>query len=176
MNAQAGAGSAAAEPGTPGDMLRAQRERRGFSVQQAAEDLHLDVWLIEALETNQFLALGAPVYAKGHLRKYAMLLGLPPALVIERYEALSGTPNEPTPVPATVTSPMPRERRRTSKWLWWVLAAVAAAAIAWVVFQWVSSRDFAIFSSTGAEAPVIDADGSVRSDNSMKTAERGASE
>ena len=89
---------------TPGEMLRAERERRGYSVQQAAEELHLDAWVIEAIEANRFEALGAPVYARGHLRKYAALLGLSPATVIERYEALSDTPVEPTPVPAAIRS------------------------------------------------------------------------
>ena len=90
MNESVGgaSGAAAAGPDTPGGMLRAERERRGYSMQQAAEDLHLDVWVIEAIEANRFVALGAPVYAKGHLRKYATLLGLSPATVLERYEAL----------------------------------------------------------------------------------------
>ena len=106
MNEAAGgaSGAAAAEPDTPGEMLRAERERRGYSVQQAAEDMHLDAWVIEAIEANRFEALGAPVYARGHLRKYAALLGLSPATVIERYEALSGTPVEPTPIPAAMRS------------------------------------------------------------------------
>jgi cytoskeleton protein RodZ len=141
MNAKAGAGSAAgpAQPVTPGAMLRAERERRGFSVQRAAEDLHLDAWLIEAIEADRFGALGAPVYAKGHLRKYAILLGLSPSLVLERYEALSGTPTEPMPIPAAIASPVP-QRRRPRKWPWWVLAIVVVAALAWFGFQWWSGR------------------------------------
>jgi len=53
-------------------------------VQHVAEELHLDIRVIEALETNRFEALGAPVYARGHLRKYATLLGLSPATVLAR--------------------------------------------------------------------------------------------
>jgi cytoskeleton protein RodZ len=129
------ADAAVAEPDTPGGMLRAERERRGYSVQYAAEDLHLDVWVIEALEANRFEALGAPVYAKGHLRKYAMLLGLSAATVLERYERLSGTPAEPTPIPAAIAMPVP-QRRRMPKWPLWVVAAiVVAAAVAWLVYE-----------------------------------------
>ena len=128
-------GAAAAEPDTPGGMLRAERERRGYSVQHAAEDMHLDVWVIEALEANRFVALGAPVYAKGHLRKYASLLGLSPATVIERYEALAGTPVEPTPVPAAISAPVP-ERRRVSKLPFLIVAAIAVVAgLAWLAFE-----------------------------------------
>ena len=42
-------GAAAAEPDTPGGMLRVERERRGYSVQHAAEDMHLDAWVIQAI-------------------------------------------------------------------------------------------------------------------------------
>jgi len=127
--------AAVAGPDTPGGMLRAERERRGYSVQYAAEDLHLDVWVIEALEANRFEALGAPVYAKGHLRKYATLLGLPAATVLERYEALSGTPIEPTPIPAAMVAPVP-QRRKMSKVPLWIAAAIAiAAGIAWLVYR-----------------------------------------
>ncbi|HKS56359.1 MAG TPA: RodZ domain-containing protein [Steroidobacteraceae bacterium] len=136
MNESGGgpADAAVSGPDTPGGMLRAERERRGYSVQYAAEDLHLDVWVIEALEANRFEALGAPVYAKGHLRKYASLLGLAPVTVLERYEALSGTPLEPTPIPAAIAAPVP-QRRSVPKWPLWIVAAIAVAAgVAWLVY------------------------------------------
>ena len=129
-------GAAAAEPDTPGGMLRVERERRGYSVQHAAEDMHLDAWVIQAIEANRFEALGAPVYARGHLRKYAALLGLSPATVIERYEALGGTPVVPTPIPAAIAAPVIVERRRVSKLPLWIAAAIAVVAgIAWLAFE-----------------------------------------
>jgi cytoskeleton protein RodZ len=129
-------GAAAAEPDTPGGMLRVERERRGYSVQHAAEDMHLDAWVIQAIEANRFEALGAPVYARGHLRKYAALLGLSPATVIERYEALGGTPVTPAPIPAAIAAPVIVERRRASKLPLWIAAAIAVVAgIAWLVFE-----------------------------------------
>jgi cytoskeleton protein RodZ len=129
-------GAAAAEPDTPGGMLRVERERRGYSVQHAAEDMHLDAWVIEAIEANRFEALGAPVYARGHLRKYASLLGLSPATVIERYEALGGAPVVPTPIPLAISAPVRVERRRVSKVPLWIAAALAlVAGLAWLVFE-----------------------------------------
>ena len=122
--------------GTPGELLRAQRLQRQISVQQAAEDLHLDVRLVEALEANNFQALGAPVYAKGHLRKYAALLGLSPDTVIASYQTLADVPPVPTPVP--VTAPAPRPRRRgplvsISMPVVVVVALVIVAAVWWGV-------------------------------------------
>ena len=128
--------TAAAGPDTPGGMLRAERERRGYSVQHSAEDMHLDAWVIEALEANRFEALGAPVYARGHLRKYATLLGLSPVTVLERYEALGGTPADPTPIPVAIVTPVRVERRRVSKLPLWIAAAIAiVAGLAWLAFE-----------------------------------------
>jgi cytoskeleton protein RodZ len=138
MNEPAGGASrtAAAGPDTPGGMLRAERERRGYSVQHSAEDMHLDAWVIEALEANRFEALGAPVYARGHLRKYATLLGLSPVTVLERYEALGGTPADPTPIPVAIVTPVRVERRRVSKLPLWIAAAIAiVAGLAWLAFE-----------------------------------------
>src|SRR5688572_25117392 len=83
---------------TPGELLRRERDRRSMSLQQAAEDLHLDPRTVQAIEENRFAALGVPVYARGHLRKYAALLGLSPEYIIQRYEALTDRPEVPTPV------------------------------------------------------------------------------
>jgi cytoskeleton protein RodZ len=133
MNAQAGgeSASAAAEPvATPGELLRRERERRGLSVQQAGEDLHLDPVTIQAIEANRFQALGAPVYAKGHLRKYAMLLGLAPGPLLELYQALSDTPVVPTPVPATVSS-SGLEQRVSWKVPLWIAGGIAVLGLGW---------------------------------------------
>ena len=39
--------------------------------------MHLDLWVIEALENDEFDKIGPSVYAKGHLKHYAGMLGLP---------------------------------------------------------------------------------------------------
>ena len=58
-----------------GARLRAARERRGLSLLQAAEKLHVDARVLQALEAQDFAALGADVYVRGHLRRYAELIG-----------------------------------------------------------------------------------------------------
>ena len=47
----------------------------GLTMLQAAERLHVDPRILESLEAENFEALGAPVYARGHLRHYAELVG-----------------------------------------------------------------------------------------------------
>jgi cytoskeleton protein RodZ len=58
-----------------GTRLRAGRERKGLTVLQAAEKMHVDSKILESLESEDFDALGAPVYVRGHLRHYAELVG-----------------------------------------------------------------------------------------------------
>ena len=71
----------------PGTKLKAERERRGLSAQKAADEMHLDRWVIDALETDDYQRIGPTVYAKGHLKKYAALLGLPPAEILAGFES-----------------------------------------------------------------------------------------
>jgi cytoskeleton protein RodZ len=71
----------------PGSALKAERERRGLSAQKAADEMHLDRWVIDALETDDYQRIGPTVYAKGHLKKYAALLGLPAAEILAGFES-----------------------------------------------------------------------------------------
>lgn len=89
----------------PGERLRAERERRGFSTQKVAEQLHVDLWVVEALESGRHASLGAPVYVKGHLRKYATLLGLDA-------ESLVSACSEQADPPLVFLKPATRSRRR----------------------------------------------------------------
>ena len=114
---------------TPGALLRRERERAALTVQQAAEDLHLDPWIIQAIEDNRFLALGAPVYARGHLRKYATRLGVPVNDILARYEALQDRPHEPDPIPSAVAAPI-RPLRRSLKGPAWIAVSIAALGLA----------------------------------------------
>jgi cytoskeleton protein RodZ len=88
-----------------GERLRAARDRQGLTLQKLAEDLHLDLRLLEAMEENRFRALGAPVYARGHLRKYAQLLGLDVDVLLTDYEAAHAGPVAPSLVPSSVKHP-----------------------------------------------------------------------
>ena len=159
MNEPVGAasGAAAAGPDTPGGMLRAERERRGYSVQHAAEEMHLDVRVIEALEANRFEELGAPVYARGHLRKYASILGLSPTTVLSRYEALGGMPVDPTPIPTTLATPVRVvERRRMSKVPLWIAAAIViVAGLAWLAFELLQKREAASATTSEVVEPTV---------------------
>src|SRR3954467_2337753 len=80
---------------TIGQRLRAGRERAGLSVPAVAEKLHLDPKVIEALEDDRFAELGASVYVRGHLRRYADFVGEPGAELVAAYTAREARPPPP---------------------------------------------------------------------------------
>jgi len=80
----------------PGAKLAAARERAGLTISAVAERLHLDVDSVRALEADQLALLGAAVFARGHLRRYAQLLGIPASDIDAAYAACTQVP---PPVP-----------------------------------------------------------------------------
>src|ERR1700675_5081882 len=95
----------------PGSKLKAERERRGLSAQKAADELHLDRWVIDALEADDYKRIGPTVYAKGHLKKYAALLGLPATEILAGFESRAPSRAEP---PAAGRGVLLRSRSDTS--------------------------------------------------------------
>jgi cytoskeleton protein RodZ len=130
--------------GTPGALLKRERERRDLSIQQAAEDLHLDPWVIEAIEANRFQALGAPVYAKGHLRKYATSLELPADELIQKYDALQDRPVIADPIPTAIAAPLPPPRRSFKGPILILLSVLAAVVLAWAAVQFFAAQPKAV--------------------------------
>ena len=122
----------------PGAELSHERERQGLTQQQVAEQLNLDVSVIHWIEHDDFAALGAPVFAKGHLRRYAALLGLSPERLLETYEQAGTHPSQPTLIPKGREDLVPP--RPPPRWPW-VLGGMAgalliAALAAFVVERW----------------------------------------
>ena len=124
-------------PSSPGARLRRERDARGLTEQQAAEALNLDPTVIAVLEANDFAALGAPVFVKGHLRRYAGLLGLAEDEILGAYERSKLQIDEPTLVPKSRLEMVPDRGR--SRWPW-VVGGTAAFLIAAAVLSYVSEH------------------------------------
>lgn len=84
-----------------GTRLQAARERADLSQVQAAELLHVDPSVIQALEAERFGDLGAAVYVRGHLRHYAELLkeSAPELLGLYAASVHAGAPPDLTRMP-----------------------------------------------------------------------------
>jgi len=78
-----------------GEVLKAARAKCGTTVADAAGKLRVDVAVLEALEAERFDELGAPVYVRGHLRRYAELLGEAPDALQALYAGHESSAVEP---------------------------------------------------------------------------------
>lgn len=72
-----------------GQRLRAAREVRGWSREDVAHRLHVPTTVVADIEAERYERLGAPIYVRGYLSKYAALVGLPPIVVNRVLEGLS---------------------------------------------------------------------------------------
>lgn len=118
-----------------GQRLKAERERRGLTAQKAADELHLDGWIIEALEAEDYQRIGPSVYAKGHLKRYAALLGLPSAEIMAGYESRAQAPNPPASQPTNVR--LRTDAPAVSNLPWpQIVGSVAAALLVLGVLWW----------------------------------------
>jgi cytoskeleton protein RodZ len=81
-----------------GQRLRTEREKRGMSAQKMADDMHLDAWVIDALVAGDYERIGPAVYAQGHLRKYANILGVSAAQEVPVPQIKPAGPPAPTPI------------------------------------------------------------------------------
>ena len=80
------------EPDTAGARLARARVLSGLTIEQVAEKLRLDRSTIAALEADDHRAIGAVVFVRGFLRRYASLVGESPveieALYAQRPDAV----------------------------------------------------------------------------------------
>ena len=116
-----------------GERLAEARRDQQISVSEVAKELHLDDLKVRALERNEFDVLGAAVFAKGHLRKYAQLVGVDEDDVFADYYAMTRADGVP-PIVARRKS----VRKEMSPGPWLAAAAfllVAAAAYWWFVVR-----------------------------------------
>lgn len=117
-----------------GERLAEARREQQISVVEVAKELHLDEHKVRALERNEFEVLGAPVFAKGHLRKYAQLVGVDEADVFADYYAMTRADGMP---PIVVPRKKFRQEMSPGPWIAAVVVLVVAAAAYW----WFAIRD-----------------------------------
>ncbi len=110
--------------------------RTGYGAEQrdVARHLGLNPTIIQALETDDFARLGAPVFVRGYLGRYARLLNLPEQAVLERYRQQSSASQDPPPL--KVAHPLRRQTRvRDLRGLFYLLLV---AGIGWTAMQHLS--------------------------------------
>ncbi|HEY0395560.1 MAG TPA: RodZ domain-containing protein [Candidatus Elarobacter sp.] len=117
-----------------GEEFRSAREARGLTLSDVAEQIHIRSVYLNAIENEDWKAIGAPVYVRGFIRTYARFLALDGEDAIARFNAAA--PQERPPASA-VLADFEDENERSGPSLWVLLGGlVAVALVAFVVYEY----------------------------------------
>lgn len=106
-----------------GSLFRARREQMGLSPEDVSKRLKFSAHLVEAIESEHWEKLGAPIYAKSYITGYIRLLGLDEAIRDE-------IPNiNASPALKTITAARVEPAASSSKWLLAGLSMLLLAAL-----------------------------------------------
>ncbi len=121
----------------PGERLRAARTAAGLTLQAVADDLHLGIDVLEALERDDYAQIPGRVFVRGYLRKYARLVDLPVDQLLATFDAQVSAEQAGTPAMHTVVSARQiRSQARSSHSAvravtWVVVLGLAALLLTW---------------------------------------------
>ena len=118
------------EPAGPvgGERLAEARRELQISVLEIAKELHLDEPKVRALERNEFDVLGAPVFAKGHLKAYAQLVNVDAGDVLADYYQLNRADSA---LPVITTRTKPRRELSPGPWIAAIVVVIAVVSAYW---------------------------------------------
>lgn len=74
---------------SPGEKLKFLREELGYSKTKVAEELHMTVRYVTAMETDEYEVLPGKTFVKGYIKSYASLLKANVDEVLECYQQFS---------------------------------------------------------------------------------------
>ncbi|MDD4701478.1 MAG: DUF4115 domain-containing protein [Desulfovibrio sp.] len=117
-----------------GAVLRAEREKRGLSIEDAANHLKIGARLLRALEAGDTSSLPHLAYTKGFIRSYSSYVGLSAEEVSAALAALEAN-SEDAAVKQTAMPDMVLAPRRSLKPLLFVLLLVLLGVGAYVAWQ-----------------------------------------
>ena len=145
-------------PTDPGSRLRRQREQAGLTEQQVADQLNLDAGIVGALERNDYATLGAPVFVRGHIRRYATLVGADPAEILAAYDRSRSGPGQPSLIPRSREEMKPMRTRERARVVPRYAAGAAVLLLAGGIAAWIATQGLRWPWASGANDAAVAAD------------------
>lgn len=101
-----------------GDTLARAREARGLSVEDVSIQTRIRAGLIRQIESDQFEGCGGAVYARGHLRSLAKVVGVDAEELVAEFNRSHADEPAPdlVPVPAFDAQAAARAERKQPNW------------------------------------------------------------
>jgi cytoskeletal protein RodZ len=117
-----------------GDEFRSAREARGLTLSDVAEQIHIRSVYLNAIENEDWKAIGAAVYVRGFIRTYARFLGLDGEDAIARFNA--SAPQD-RPALSAALPDLDDDRERSGPSLWLLLGGlVAVVLVGFVIYEY----------------------------------------
>ncbi len=137
-----------------GAQLTRLRAARGQTPAEVATALRCDTKTIDALEGERWAELGAPVFSRGHLRRYAEFLGVPVDPLLEQWHAEQGGSTVLPDLSRGPQAPRPLDTQRWGRRLAMLAGAFVIALAAWWILQGAEMRPAATLAAVEASAPM----------------------
>lgn len=122
----------------PGELLRIERERVGFSPDEVAAHLHLSRATLAHLEEGRFDRLPGDTFARGYVRSYARLLKLDPNVFAGHFDRYVGADSRPARV-SSINRMVPA--RSGTRWMGLSTLLIVVIMLALGLWWWNDSRD-----------------------------------
>lgn len=126
----------------PGEVLKAEREKRGISTKGIAQALNLPERFIEYLEKGEFNLLPGHTFARGYIRNYAKFLGLANGEdLVSFFDNCTGT----NALGSSVSNlKQIKQLKHFSNNIYWFISFIAVIIVIGVVFIWWQGRSFEV--------------------------------
>jgi cytoskeleton protein RodZ len=118
-----------------GARLAAARQACELDVRVVANELKIDVAIVEALENDDKAALPAAIFVKGYLRNYARLVGLPEDEMLRDYAERTG--ELPPLTVINVKGKTPFFQLPSARLLRNIIMVLLAAILIWLAYPFI---------------------------------------
>ena len=134
-----------------GAQLRAARKKRKLGIEEVAQELHLDIDVITALENDERDKLPAPIFVQGYLKSYGRLVGLPVDNLIKDYSEQMG---EPPPLSISrPTERLPAVSQQSIRLIRYVIVLLLLVILVWLVYPFIERDIDAQRDPAGEQVP-----------------------
>lgn len=142
------------EKASIGQRLRAGREERGITAEQAAYRSKIPLQFLLALESDDYHLLPDPAYLIRPLYEYARVLGMDPAPLEVEFQVAIRRP--PSPSLAVIPPPEPATPIPWTQILWTLAAIAVVLPLVFIVLSLVSRRAGEQTSPPKPAAPLVE--------------------
>lgn len=162
----------------PGERLQAARIKKGLSLEDVANRMHLSAGILEAIEVNDFDEITAPIFVKGYLRAYARIVALSEDEMIQQY--IDFYSEEDPPISST-SNMVPELSVADARIKWTTYLVILVLAVLLTAWWWnkqqneeapisLDAQSSRVEDSADSEQPVVDSDIQAGSETDISSA------